>query len=27
LFGHKYPTEVENVNKTVGNFEAEAKNK
>jgi hypothetical protein len=27
LFGHKYLNEVENVNKTVENFEAEAKNK
>lgn len=27
LFGHRYQTEVGNVNKTVDNFEAEAKNK
>ena len=27
LFGHKYLNEVENVNKTVENFEAGAKNK
>ena len=27
LFGHKYLNEVENVNKTVESFEAEAKNK
>ena len=27
LFGHRHPAEVENVNKTVENFEAEEKNK